>query len=255
MPTYLFAGAGGSLSSNMSTLTYGEALAIIAEPVGAHAVPSKVRAEGAARRAINWLQRELWHYLQVHGTSIVIAASAEEVDLPLPARRIVSVRVGTSTADRELDYIPPNRQRSQLTGGGGIGGTAYYSYAQGTGRTGKVLLVDAWDAVPGVMDIYYLRPILRPVLPGDTLDLVEGPMENAFLDMASHYVAVFGGASETLRTELWQKAHAARREARGMDRSLFGQSLGFIPEYVYRPLGSVLRGMKRSRHAYYEGNF
>lgn len=244
MAEFILAGQG---ATNLSTLTYGEAKAMAAEIVGASADPQRV-SPPALKRARRWLLREEWHYLQVKGTGVVIPANAEEVSLPAPIRSVIHVLVGlTSPPAIELEYVPFRTSMHQLAGGYTPGGTFYYTY-DGTLRTGKIKIIEKWGGTPGVMDVWYLRPIAEPLDDNETLDLLEGPMELAYLDMASYYIGLNEGAKESVIQGYAASAAGHYTKARGMDRRVYGQILGFLPPQVWDRPANVLRRGPRPPH-------
>jgi hypothetical protein len=243
MAEFIFAGEG---ATNLSTLTYGEAKAMAAEVVGASADPARV-APSALKRARRWLLREEWHYLQVKGEGVIIPANAEEVSLPAPIRSIIHIRVGTTIASTELEYVPFSTAMHQMAGGYSAGGTFYYTF-DGTLRTGKISLIGPWGDTPGIMDIWYIRPIIEPTRDEETLDLLEGPMELAYLDMASYYIGLNEGAPERVVQGYAASAAGHYVKARGMDKRVYGQILGFLPPQVWDRPANVLRRGPRPAH-------
>lgn len=253
MPSVIATSAG--ITGGMSTLTFGEAKSMAAEAVGAQDLPSHVNAASALRRAASWLQREAWNYLMVYARDIVIPANATEITLPTDVRAVKDVRVGsTSPASQLLEYAPMLQVQRATSGELTtiIGGTRYYSFI-GTARTGKIQIIDPWGPSPGVADILYSRRISRPTDDADVLDLLEGPMELAYLDMGSYYIGLMAGLSGDRCDRFAQSATTHYIKARGMDKQLYGSIHAMIPESAWSRPMSMLRRRPRPPRYYGQG--
>jgi hypothetical protein len=253
MPYVIATGTGAS--GGMSSLTFAEAKSMAAEAVGAQDLPSHVNAESALRRAASWLQREAWNYLMVYAQDLPIDANATEITLPTGVRAVKDVRVGlTSPATQQLEYAPMIQVQRGTSGETStvIGGTRFYSFV-GTARTGKITIVDPWGGTPGVANVLYSRRINRPLADDETLDLLEGPMELAYLDMGSYYIGLMAGLSGDRCDRFAQSATTHYIKARGMDKQLYGAIHSIVPESYWSRATNVLRKRPRPPRYYGQG--